>query len=241
MRRSYHFEDSCNAVKARRKRKPKHWRKALSVRVQKQQRLSTTLEKTQDVTAALLDGWLHNLHSGGTNNSTTLAGIGLVIDRLAQAKPFTKRSVFVDFGSGAGIVCVYVARRFGCRSLGVEKDPRLVEVAVENAKQAGVADLCEFICANFASLGKDWVTEQRVSHVFTFDGVFRADTWNHLFYSIICGAEIVGASVARYAHNWPSCLVKVGESTGSVRLASSTSSFCFAIWQLVESVLNPYQ
>lgn len=188
---------------------------------------------SEDVTEGLLGQWLRSLESGGSNNSTTLAGLKLITNRLSQEKPFTKRSVFADFGSGAGIACIYVAKKFGCKALGVEKDPKLVELARKSADEAGVSDLCEFIHCSFDALEEDWVQRHKVTHIFVFDGVFRAETWNVLFHEILMRtrSSSVGASVRRFWRYWPSSFAAIGGSTEGVRLSGSTSSFRFGLWR----------
>lgn len=127
--------------------------------------------------------WLRSLASRGTNNAITAAGLEAVIERMAREKPLSARSLFVDFGSGAGIPCIYVAKRFGCRTVGVEQDAQLVALATQYAKAAGVGDLCKFENAAFQELESAWLTQQRATHVFVYDAVYEAHPWNALFHS----------------------------------------------------------
>jgi SAM-dependent methyltransferase len=60
---------------------------------------------------------------------------------LAAVKP---GDVVYDLGSGDGRIPITAAREFGARGVGVELDPKLVARAIENAKDAGVADRVEF-------------------------------------------------------------------------------------------------
>jgi SAM-dependent methyltransferase len=60
---------------------------------------------------------------------------------LAQPKAGER---LVDLGSGDGRIVIEAARRFGAKGLGVDIDPRLVKLATENAKRAGVASLASF-------------------------------------------------------------------------------------------------
>lgn len=238
MERTYFFQTRANAVHARRKRGIKHWSKggnALSTR-RKKRRMNRAIV-SEEAAETLLGQWIRSLESGGANNSTTLAGLKLITDRLSKEKPFTSRSVFVDFGSGAGIPCIYVAKRFGCKAVGLEKDSNLVELARGYAEEAGVSDLCEFIHCSFDTLDQDWVLRHRATHIFVFDGVFRAESWNVLFHEILLRAPptSVGASVVRFSNNWPSSFVKLGGSTDSVRLSGSSSSFRFGVWRVNEN------
>jgi len=50
----------------------------------------------------------------------------------------------IDLGSGDGRIVILAARRFGASGLGVEIDPRLVELSNRHARDAGVADRAVF-------------------------------------------------------------------------------------------------
>ena len=60
---------------------------------------------------------------------------------LAQPKAGER---LVDLGSGDGRIVIEAAKRFGAQGLGVDIDPRLVRLATENAKRAGVESLARF-------------------------------------------------------------------------------------------------
>jgi hypothetical protein len=60
---------------------------------------------------------------------------------LAQPKP---GEYLIDLGSGDGRIVVEAARRYGTRGLGVDLEPRLVQLAQENARKAGVESLAKF-------------------------------------------------------------------------------------------------
>jgi SAM-dependent methyltransferase len=60
---------------------------------------------------------------------------------LAQPKAGER---LVDLGSGDGRIVIEAAKRFGARGLGVDIDPRLVELARANAQRAGVESLTSF-------------------------------------------------------------------------------------------------
>jgi SAM-dependent methyltransferase len=61
----------------------------------------------------------------------TMAGVG-------------PQDVVYDLGSGDGRMVITAAREFGARGVGIEIDPRLVERARENAREAGVTDRVGF-------------------------------------------------------------------------------------------------
>ena len=60
---------------------------------------------------------------------------------LAQPKAGER---LVDLGSGDGRIVIEAAKRFGAKGLGVDIDPRLVNLARANAKRAGVEPLASF-------------------------------------------------------------------------------------------------
>ena len=60
---------------------------------------------------------------------------------LAQPKAGER---LVDLGSGDGRIVIEAAKRYGARGLGVDIDPKLVKLARENAKRAGVDSLASF-------------------------------------------------------------------------------------------------
>ena len=60
---------------------------------------------------------------------------------LAQPKAGER---LVDLGSGDGRIVIEAAKRFGAKGYGVDIDPRLVKLATENAKRAGVESLARF-------------------------------------------------------------------------------------------------
>ena len=60
---------------------------------------------------------------------------------LAQPKAGER---LVDLGSGDGRIVIEAAKRYGARGLGVDIDPKLVNLARENAKRAGVDSLASF-------------------------------------------------------------------------------------------------
>ena len=60
---------------------------------------------------------------------------------LAQPKAGER---LVDLGSGDGRIVIEAAKRFGANGLGVDIDPRLVELARTNARRAGVQTLTRF-------------------------------------------------------------------------------------------------
>ncbi|RPH67064.1 MAG: methyltransferase domain-containing protein [Burkholderiales bacterium] len=61
--------------------------------------------------------------------------------RMADVKP---ADTLVDLGSGDGRIAIAAARDFGAQSMGIEFDPRMVELSRRRAQQAGVAGRARF-------------------------------------------------------------------------------------------------
>jgi SAM-dependent methyltransferase len=73
---------------------------------------------------------------------TSPDNVTLEMLRLANVGPGDH---VVDLGSGDGRIVILAAKQFGATGLGVEIDPRLVEVSRRNARDAGVADRVDFV------------------------------------------------------------------------------------------------
>jgi len=67
-----------------------------------------------------------------------------VVDRMLQLAQPGAGERLVDLGSGDGRIVIEAARRFGATGLGVDIDPKLVDLARANAKRAGVEALTSF-------------------------------------------------------------------------------------------------
>jgi len=67
-----------------------------------------------------------------------------VVERMLQLAQPKSGERLVDLGSGDGRIVIEAARRFGATGLGVDIDPKLVTLARENAKRAGVQGLTRF-------------------------------------------------------------------------------------------------
>ena len=67
-----------------------------------------------------------------------------VVDRMLRLAEPKAGERLIDLGSGDGRIVIEAAKRFGTRGLGVDIDPRLVNLARERAKQAGVESLATF-------------------------------------------------------------------------------------------------
>jgi SAM-dependent methyltransferase len=67
-----------------------------------------------------------------------------VVDRMLQLAQPKAGEFILDLGSGDGRIVIEAARRFGTRGLGVDLDPRLVKLAQDNARKAGVEQRARF-------------------------------------------------------------------------------------------------
>jgi SAM-dependent methyltransferase len=67
-----------------------------------------------------------------------------VVDEMLKLAEVQKGDTIYDLGSGDGRIPITAAKEYGARGVGIELDPKLVQAATANAKQAGVSDLVEF-------------------------------------------------------------------------------------------------
>lgn len=73
-------------------------------------------------------------------------------ERLAELCRITSESYVLDVGCGSGATPAYLARAYGCRVLGVDILPRMIDRARELAIRKGVSDLTEFRVADAQDL-----------------------------------------------------------------------------------------
>lgn len=72
-----------------------------------------------------------------------------VLERLAGSGYVGRGDVLIDYGCGKGRVGFYMSHATGCRSIGVEYDPRLCAAAAENLERfAGPRELVTIVCEN---------------------------------------------------------------------------------------------
>jgi SAM-dependent methyltransferase len=69
----------------------------------------------------------------------------VVVDEMLKMAGVTAKDFVVDLGSGDGRMIITAARTFKAGGLGVDIDPKLVELANKLAKAEGVADRAKFI------------------------------------------------------------------------------------------------
>ncbi len=68
----------------------------------------------------------------------------VVVDAMLKTAKVTKDDYVIDLGSGDGRMVITAAKKIGARGFGVDLDKRLVRLANENARKAGVAGRAKF-------------------------------------------------------------------------------------------------
>ena len=79
-----------------------------------------------------------------------------IADAMLKLAGVTSRDVVYDLGSGDGRIPIIAAQKYGATAVGIEIDPRLVEVARGIAKEAEVTSKVSFVVGDLfaADLGK---------------------------------------------------------------------------------------
>jgi SAM-dependent methyltransferase len=67
-----------------------------------------------------------------------------VVDRMLGLADVTRADVVYDLGCGDGRIPIAAAKKYGARGVGLDIDPKRIEEARLNARQAGVEHLVEF-------------------------------------------------------------------------------------------------
>ena len=73
-------------------------------------------------------------------------------ETLIQLCHIGSGSYVLDVGSGVGVTPCFIAKRYGCRVVGVDISPRMVERSKERAKREKVEDKAEFRVADAQGL-----------------------------------------------------------------------------------------
>jgi len=68
----------------------------------------------------------------------------VVVDAMLETAKVGKSDYVIDLGSGDGRMVITAAKKLGARGFGVDLDKRLVKLANDNARKAGVADRAKF-------------------------------------------------------------------------------------------------
>jgi len=83
-----------------------------------------------------------------------LGGLGAT-EELIELCHIGEGKYVLDVGCGAGVTPCFIARRYGCRVVGVDISKGMVERYEERAKREGVADRVEFRVADAQDLPFD--------------------------------------------------------------------------------------
>jgi hypothetical protein len=78
-----------------------------------------------------------------------------IVATMLEMAALTPDDVLYDLGSGDGRIVIAAAARFGARGVGIDLHPKRIREAEENAREAGVSDLVEFVLGDLfdADLG----------------------------------------------------------------------------------------
>jgi cyclopropane fatty-acyl-phospholipid synthase-like methyltransferase len=68
-----------------------------------------------------------------------------VVDGMLQLAKVTSADVVYDLGCGDGRIVIEAAKKYGAQGVGIDIDPKRIEEANENAKEAGVTDKVTFL------------------------------------------------------------------------------------------------
>jgi len=71
-----------------------------------------------------------------------------VVERMLTLAETTSQDVVYDLGCGDGRIPIAAAKKYGAHGVGLDIDPKLVELAKANAAAAGVEKLVEFRVQN---------------------------------------------------------------------------------------------
>ena len=68
-----------------------------------------------------------------------------VVYQMLELAAVTRDDIVYDLGSGDGRIVIIAAQKYGARGVGIELDPKLVDVSKQVARDADVADRVTFI------------------------------------------------------------------------------------------------
>ncbi len=69
----------------------------------------------------------------------------IVVETMLKMAQVRASDFLIDLGSGDGRILITAAKKYGARGFGVDYDPRLVKLATDNARKAGVGDRVTFL------------------------------------------------------------------------------------------------
>lgn len=68
-----------------------------------------------------------------------------VVDQILELAGVGPDDVVYDLGCGDGRIVIAAARKYGCRGVGIDKDPERIRQSQANAEREGVDELVEFV------------------------------------------------------------------------------------------------
>lgn len=172
--------------------------------------------------SALTNKQQYSIADAAGKNNANAAGIIRTVDRLNQLSPITEDSVFADMGSGYGLVCLYVAYRFGCKVIGYERGdqssnavgPDIYQRAVQLMDDKGLqrqykglrraSRRISYFRRDVLALDAVDLYKAGVTHIYSFDGVFEPKAAGYLYSELIGKTDksIVGTGTGRQARFW---------------------------------------
>ena len=88
-----------------------------------------------------------------------------VLERIAESGLFGENDTVLDYGCGKGRVGIFLSRRTGAKSIGIEYDERILLCAQENKSSSGIGDRAEFIL----SRAEEYAVPDNVSRCYFFN------------------------------------------------------------------------
>lgn len=102
--------------------------------------------------------------------TTSLSMVKYVFENVC---PITKDDVVLDLGCGDGRIVNYAAQTFGCKGVGVDISPTLIQKSKEQARQLGVSDITRFKVCDFFSDGFSIDEDVTVIMIYTMPKVMN--------------------------------------------------------------------
>jgi predicted RNA methylase len=96
----------------------------------------------------VLLGWLVAVESRAQYLAPYLSTPEDVVDRMLTLANTTSRDVVYDLGCGDGRIPIAAAKKYGAHGVGLDIDPKLIDLANANARAAGVEARVEFRVQN---------------------------------------------------------------------------------------------
>ncbi|WP_013334241.1 SAM-dependent methyltransferase [Gloeothece verrucosa] len=78
-----------------------------------------------------------------------LPSSNVVVQEMLRIAQVTSSDVVYDLGSGDGRIVISAAKNYGAKGVGIDIDPKLIQEAKANAREAGVSDRVKFIEQDF--------------------------------------------------------------------------------------------